>query len=69
MISVVFSLVSMLWFVLSTELTLAWNSIAVVYSLSSIAQLIPFIIGLLGLLRAIHLMFLDFIDAAASTLQ
>ena len=60
----------MLWSVLSTELNLAWNSIiAGVYSLSSIGQLIRFIIGLLGLLRAIHLMFLDFMDAVASTLH
>ena len=59
----------MLCSVLSTELTLAWNSTAGVYSLSSIGQLIPFIIDLLGLLRAIHLMFLDFMDAVASTLH
>lgn len=66
--SIVFSLASMLWFLLSIELTLAWNSIAGVYSLNSTGQLIPFIIGFLGFLRALHLIFLDFMDAVGPML-
>ena len=57
-----FSIVAITWFVLAVELTLSWNSVGSVYSLSSTGQLIPFITGLLGLVRSVHLVVMEFLE-------
>ncbi len=49
-----FGLCVIIWFILTIELTLAWNNVELVYGITSVGQLIPFIIGLIGLLRVIH---------------
>jgi hypothetical protein len=48
------NLACLVWAVVAIELTLVWNHVSGVYSLTSTGQLIPFVIGLVGLLRLIH---------------
>lgn len=45
---------SFVYSVLGIELTLAWNRISDVYTIRSIGQLIPFVIGLSVLLQSIY---------------
>ena len=49
-----FTVVTIVWFVLSIELTLNWNGITGVYTLSSTGQLIPFVIGFMSFMNAIQ---------------
>ena len=49
-----FMVATILWFVLSIELTLKWNGITGVYTLSSTGQLIPFVIGFMSFMNAIQ---------------
>ncbi|KAI0830421.1 hypothetical protein F5Y06DRAFT_282058 [Hypoxylon sp. FL0890] len=41
----IFVILSIVWFILSIELTLRWNNIQGVYTIDSAGQLIPFVIG------------------------
>ncbi|KAI1457844.1 hypothetical protein F4805DRAFT_467128 [Annulohypoxylon moriforme] len=49
----VFVVLSILWFILSIELTLSWNNIRGVYTIDSAGQLIPFVIGAISTLQVI----------------
>ena len=40
---------TIIWTILSIELTLVFNSVTSVYSIDSTGQLIPFIIGVVGM--------------------
>ncbi len=51
-----------IWVVLATEMTLAWNNVSGVYTLSSTGQLIPFVVGLLSFLRILHLIIVQIVD-------
>jgi len=44
----------MVWSILAVELTLAWNHISGVYTVSTVGQLIPLVIGLSGSLETIY---------------
>ncbi|KAI1135385.1 hypothetical protein F5Y05DRAFT_181026 [Hypoxylon sp. FL0543] len=41
----IFVILSIIWFILSIELTIKWNNIQGVYAIDSAGQLIPFVIG------------------------
>jgi hypothetical protein len=43
-------------------MTLAWNNVSGVYTLSSTGQLIPFVVGLLSFLRILHLIIVQIVD-------
>ena len=49
-----FMVATILWFILSIELTIKWNGITGVYTLSSTGQLIPFVIGFMSFMNAIQ---------------
>ena len=61
-LSVIFSILVFTWIVLAVELTLFWNAIDGVYNLSTVGQLIPFIIGILGLVRSLHLVIMEYLE-------
>jgi hypothetical protein len=45
---------SFIYSILAIELMLKWNSVSNVYTLKSIGQLIPFVIGVAGLLKVLY---------------
>lgn len=61
-LSVVFSIFVFTWIILAVELTLFWNAVEGVYNLSTVGQLIPFIIGILGLVRSLHLVIMEYLE-------
>lgn len=61
-LSVTFSILVTTWVILAVELTLFWNAVEGVYNLSTVGQLIPFIIGMLGLVRSLHLVIMEYLE-------
>ncbi|XDG03685.1 hypothetical protein ABKA04_003300 [Annulohypoxylon sp. FPYF3050] len=49
----IFVVLSIIWFILSIELTLSWNNIKGVNSIDSAGQLIPFVIGAVSTLQVV----------------
>jgi len=46
--------VSLIYPVIGIEMTLHWNHVTGVYSINSVGQLIPFVIGLVGFIKAVY---------------
>jgi threonine/homoserine efflux transporter RhtA len=44
----------LIWTIISIELTLIWNNIDDVHSISSTGQLIPFVTGVAGILKVFY---------------
>ncbi|PMD58058.1 uncharacterized protein K444DRAFT_21192 [Hyaloscypha bicolor E] len=50
----VLNLISLVWSVLAIELMIRWNNITEVYTIQSVGQLIPFVIGIVGFLKLVR---------------
>jgi hypothetical protein len=48
------NVVSLIYSVIGIEMTLQWNHVTGVYSINSVGQLIPFVIGLAGFVKVIY---------------
>lgn len=51
--SVALNFICLVWSMLAVELIISWNNITGVYSIQSVGQLIPFIIGIVGFLSLV----------------
>jgi hypothetical protein len=51
------AIAGLVYMVLAIELTLVWNSILGVYTIGTVGQLIPFVIGAAGLLKVFYKIF------------
>lgn len=51
------AIAGLVYIVLAIELTLVWNSISGVYTIGTVGQLIPFVIGAAGLLKIFYKIF------------
>jgi len=48
------NIVSLIYSVIGIEMTLHWNHVTGVYSINSVGQLIPFVIGLVGFIKVVY---------------
>lgn len=48
------NIVSFIYSIIGIEMTLQWNHVTGVYTINSVGQLIPFVIGLLGFIKVIY---------------
>ncbi|KAK6538402.1 hypothetical protein TWF694_011279 [Orbilia ellipsospora] len=60
---------TIVWFILSIELTIAWNDIQGVNTIQSTGQLIPFIIGVTSAAQAIQNVFVSTVKKASNKTQ